>query len=72
MLSFWVVGEDDREYTGIIAPTLEDAEEIFWQGVLTDEYPFDAHLIQMILEDEEFEITYQVEDDDIISIEDAP
>ncbi len=72
MLSFWVVGEDDQEYPGIIAPTLEDAEEIFWQGVLVDEYPFDAHLIQMILEDDEFEITYQVEDDDIISIEDAP
>lgn len=70
MLSFWVVGEDDQEYPGIIAPSLKEAEEIFWQGVLTDEYPFDADLIEMILDDE-FEITYQVEDDDIISIEDV-
>lgn len=70
MRSFWVV-DDTSDYPAILADTYEQAEEIFWQGVLTDEYPFDAHLIEMILDDSDFEIVYQVEDEDILSIEDA-
>ncbi len=70
MRSFWVLTDDD-EYPGILAPTYEDAEHIFWQGVLNDEYPFDAFLVEMILEGDEFQIIYEVEDQDIISIEDA-
>ena len=70
MRSFWVM-DDKEEYPGILADTYEQAEEIFWSGVLADEYPFDAILVEMILDDSEFEIVYQVEDDDIISIEEA-
>ena len=65
MLSFWVV-DDHKEYLGIMAASLKEAEDTFWQGVLKDEYPFDAYLIEMILDPEECE---QIMDTDIISIE---
>ena len=71
MLSFWVIGEDDQEYPGIIANSLEEAEEIFWQGVLVDDYPFDAHLIEMILDEEDIQIIEEVNDADILSIEEV-
>lgn len=70
MRSFWVL-DDSCEYPGIIAPTYEEAETIFWQGVLADEYPFDAIMVEMILDEGDFEIIYQVEDEDILSIEEA-
>lgn len=68
MRSFWVM-DDKSDYPGILADTYEQAEAIFWQGVLADEYPFDAILVEMILDESDFEIIYQVEDSDIISIE---
>jgi len=68
MRSFWVL-DDKEEYQGILAPTYEDAEDIFWQGVMADEYPFDAMMVEMILDDSDFEIIYQVDDEDILSIE---
>ncbi len=70
MRSFWVL-DDNEEYAGILADTYEQAEDIFWQGVLTDEYPFDAIIVEMILDDEDFQIVEEVNDADIISIEEA-
>lgn len=69
MRSFWVVDED-RDYAGILADTYEQAEDIFWRGVMTYEYPFDAIIIEMDLDEDDCQVYDHVLDSDIISIED--
>jgi hypothetical protein len=70
MRSFWVVDED-RDYPGIMADTYEQAEDIFWRGVMTYEYPFDAIIIEMELDEDDCQVYETVLDSDIISIEEA-
>jgi hypothetical protein len=70
MRSFWVVDED-RDYPGIMADTYEQAEDIFWRGVMTFDYPFDAIIIEMEMGADDFHVYEPVQDCDIISIEEA-
>lgn len=69
MRSFWVV-DDDKEYPGIMADTFEQAEDIFWRGVMTFDYPFDAIIIEMEMDEGDCQVYENVLDSDIISIED--
>ena len=68
MRSFWIMGEDG-DHGSIFADTLEQAEEIFFNGILNDKYPIDANLVEEMTEDWQAQVYLPIRDEDIISIE---
>jgi hypothetical protein len=68
MRSYWVVTEEG-DHGSIFADTLDQAEKIFFNGILEDKYPIDANLIEEMTEDWQIQVYLPIRDEDIISIE---
>lgn len=69
MLSFWVINEEG-DHGSILADTLGQAERILFEGILADQYPIDAILVEQMPDGgSEIEVYEPLDDDDIISTE---
>lgn len=68
MRNYWVVDELS-DYGNIIADNEMQADKILFVGILKDEYPLDAILIEEMMEDWQIQVYEVLGDDDIISIE---
>jgi carbamoylphosphate synthase large subunit len=68
MRNYWVVDEL-TDYGNIIADNELQADQILFMGILKNEYPLDAILIEEMMEDWQIQVIEVLGDDDIISIE---
>jgi hypothetical protein len=68
MRNYWVVDEL-TDYGNIIADNELQADGILFMGILKNEYPLDAILIEEMMEDWQIQVIEVLGDDDIISIE---
>lgn len=71
MRSFWIVNDQD-DIGSIIADDENQAEKILFEGILRDEYPVDAIIIEQLIEPWQAQVIEEVDDADILSIEEAP
>jgi hypothetical protein len=67
MIRKWWVVTDSEDYGRIIASSDQEADKIFFYGVLNSKYPTESILIEQLPDDE----AEEVEDINILSIEDA-
>jgi hypothetical protein len=68
MRNFWVVN-DKGDHGNIIADNEHQAEKMLFTGILKDEYPIDAIIIEELVADSQIQIIEELGDDDIIFIE---
>jgi hypothetical protein len=68
MRNYWVVDEL-TDYGNIIADNEMQADGILFMGILKNEYPLDAILIEEMMEDWQIQVIEVLGDEDIISIE---
>lgn len=68
MRNYWVVDEL-TDYGNIIADNELQADGILFMGILKNEYPLDAILIEEMMEDWQIQVIEVLGDEDIISIE---